>query len=159
MRRRIDPQAIYYSYFNAPETMFPVPDRDGRLETKDVVLGVQLNDAYKAYSSEALRRSRIVNDVLGGEQIVVLGSGESQGARVYYRGGRSFSLAPDDGNDQPGIPSVIVDSDRRDMAGDRGVSGQHERTSRKSSLVYPPTCRSGSDGSNSTRTRSCTTEP
>ena len=43
-----DPQAIYYSYFNSPETMFPVPDRDDRLETKDVVLGVQLNDSYKA---------------------------------------------------------------------------------------------------------------
>ena len=29
-----DPQAIYYAYFNAPETMFPVPSRDDRLDTK-----------------------------------------------------------------------------------------------------------------------------
>ena len=42
-------EAIYYDYFNSPDTMFAVPDRDGRLETKDVVLGVQLNDSYKAY--------------------------------------------------------------------------------------------------------------
>ena len=62
-----DPQAIYYDYFNAPETMFPVPYRDDRLETKDVVLGVQLNDSYKAYSSAALRESSLVNDVVGGE--------------------------------------------------------------------------------------------
>ncbi len=53
-----DPQAIYYDYFNAPETMFPVPYRNDRLEAKDVVLGVQLNDSYKAYSSAALRDHR-----------------------------------------------------------------------------------------------------
>ena len=102
-----DPGAIYYEYFNAPDTMFPVPDRDDRLETKDVVLGVQLNDSYKAYSSEALREHRIVNDVVGGEEILVLGSAASEGARAYYRGGRSFKLAPNDGGGELGIPAVI----------------------------------------------------
>ena len=106
-----DPQAIYYAYFNAPETMFPVPYRDDRLETKDIVLGVQLNDSYKAYSSAALRESRIVNDVVGGEGVLVLASAASQGARAYYRGGRSFKLAPNDSDGHPGIPSVIVDAD------------------------------------------------
>ena len=106
-----DPQAIYYSYFNSPETMFPVPNRDDRLETKDVVLGVQLNDSYKAYSSTALLKSRIVNDVLGGEEILILGSGANQGARVYYRGGRSFKLAPNNEDGRLGIPSLIEDSD------------------------------------------------
>ena len=103
-----NPQAIYYRYFNSPETMFPVPRRDDRLETKDIVLGVQLNESYKAYSSDALRRSRIVNDVVGGEEIVVLGSAGSEGARAYYRGGRSFKLASDGGDS--GMPSVIVDA-------------------------------------------------
>ena len=106
-----NPRAIYYDYFNAPETMFPVPNRNDRLETKDVVLGVQLNDSYKAYSSAALQRSRIVNDVVGGEEIVVLGSATNQGARAYYRGGRSFRLAPSDGDGQLGIPSTIADTD------------------------------------------------
>ena len=107
-----DPQAIYYRYFNSPETMFPVPRRDDRLETKDVVLGVQLNDSYKAYPSEALRRSRIVNDVVGGEEILVLGSAASQGARAYHRGDKSFKLTSDGGR-RSGIPSVIVDDDGR----------------------------------------------
>ena len=105
-----DPQAIYYRYFNSPETMFPVPNQNDQLETKDVVLGVQLNDSYKAYPSEALRRSRIVNDVVGGEDILVMGSAASQGARAYYRGGRSFKL-PSNDDGQSGIPSVIVDDD------------------------------------------------
>ena len=106
-----DPQAIYYDYFNAPDTMFPVPDRDHRLDAKDVVLGVQLNDSYKAYSSIALRQHRIVNDVVGGEEILVLGSDASQGARAYYRGGKSFELGPKDDVSNPGIPSVVTDTD------------------------------------------------
>ena len=104
-----DPQAIYYDYFNAPDTMFPVPDRDHRLDAKDIVLGVELNDSYKAYTVVALRDSRIVNDVVGGAEILVLGSDASEGARAYYRGGRSFKLAPGDGN--AGIPSVVVDTE------------------------------------------------
>ena len=43
--------------------------------------------------------------------ILVLASTASQGARVYYRGGRSFTLAPSDGDGRLGIPSVIVDAD------------------------------------------------
>ena len=106
-----DPRSIYYAYFNSPETMFPVPHRDDRLETKDVVLGVQLKGSYKAYPSATLQERRIVNDVVGGEEILVLGSDANQGARAYYRGSRSFQLAPNDGGGSPGIPSVIADAD------------------------------------------------
>ena len=123
-----DPQAIYYDYFNAPETMFPVPYRNDRLETKDVVLGVQLNDSNKVYSSAALREGRIVNDVVGGEEILVLGSAASQGARAHYRGGRSFKLAPNDGGwGSPRHPARDSGHRRRDMARDRGVYGRHGR--------------------------------
>ena len=75
------------------------------------MLGVRLNDSYKAYSSAALRAHRIVNDVVGGEAIVVLGSAVSEGARAYYRGGRSFKLVPNDGGVHLGVPSVIADAD------------------------------------------------
>ena len=106
-----DPRAIYYAYFNDPETMFPVPDRDDRLDTKAVVLGVQLNDSYKAYSSEALREHRVVHDVVGGEQIVVLSSAASQGARAYYSGGNTFALIPDEDGSHLGIPLAVEDTD------------------------------------------------
>ena len=105
-----NPEAIYFNYFNTPQTMFPVPDRNEWLETKDIVLGVQLNGSTKAYASSALRRDLIVNDVVGGEDIVVLGSATSEGARAYYRGGRSFTPAPDDGG-RPGFPSMVADAD------------------------------------------------
>ena len=106
-----NPNAIYYNYFTVPETMFPVPDRNDQLETKDVVLGVQLNGSYKAYSSALLQEHRVVNDAVGGEEIVVLGSAGSHGARAYYRNGRLFQLLPGDGGSSSGIPPVIASPD------------------------------------------------
>ena len=106
-----NPSAIYYSYFTVPETMFPVPDRNDQLETKDVVLGVQLNGSYKAYPSALLQEHRVVNDVVGGEEIVVLGSAGSQGARAYYRNGRAFQILSGDGDSNSGIPPVIASTD------------------------------------------------
>ena len=106
-----DPGAIYYSYFNAPDTMFPVPDRSDRLETKDVVLGVQLNGSYKAYPSALLRERRVVNDAVGGDEIVVLASAGSQGARAYYRDDKSFQMPTGEDGGGSGIPPVIADAD------------------------------------------------
>ena len=40
----------------------------------------------------------------------MLGSAASQGARAYYRNGRSFKLAPDDDGSHLSIPSVIADT-------------------------------------------------
>ena len=118
-----NPEAIYFDYFNTPQTMFPVPDRNNWLETKDIVLGVQLNDSTKAYSSDALRQHLIVNDVVGGEEILVLGSATSEGARAYYRGGQVVH----GGAERRRSPRLPVDGGGRrrwDVAGDRGVSRQ-----------------------------------
>lgn len=106
-----DPGAIYFDYFNDPATMFPVPDRNDGLTTKDIVLGVQLNGAAKAYASGALRVHRIVNDVVGGEGVVVIGSATSAGARAYYRDGRTFTLMPgDDIAQNLRLPSTLIDA-------------------------------------------------
>ena len=50
-----------------------------------------------------------MNDVVGGEEIVVLGSATSESARAYHRGDRSFRLAPDE--DQPGLPLMLMDTE------------------------------------------------
>ena len=104
------PRAIYYDYFNSPDTMFPVPDRSDLLSTKDIVLGVRLNDGRKAYSTSTLQSERLINDVVGGEEIVVLGSGTSEAGRAYYRGGMTFRLASD-ADDDAGIPSTLADDE------------------------------------------------
>ena len=97
-----DQRAIYNSYFNAPETMFPVPFRDDSLETKDVVLGLGIGESFKAYPTDVLQRELVINDVVR--------SGSSQVARVYLRDGRKFSPLTD-GHSPAGVLTTIADSD------------------------------------------------
>ena len=104
-----DPRSIYYEYFNSPDTMFPVWNRSAVLETKDVVLGLGIGGAFKAYPVLVLQQERVVNDVLGGTEVVVIGSSRSQAARAYERQGSLFSLG-EDGADT--LPTVLVDSDK-----------------------------------------------
>lgn len=102
-----NPNATYYDYFNTPDTMFPVWIRDDRLETKDVVLGVNVGGSQKAYPVSALQTDRVVNDVLGETNIVVLASELSQAATAYERGDQEFSRLQDDTT--TGIPMKVVD--------------------------------------------------
>ena len=104
-----NPQAVYYDYFNSPNTMFPVPNRNATLETKDVVLGLSLGGAYKAYPVEALRQQKVVNDALGGTDIVVISSSTSQAARVYERQGQRFAISPENPATLR-LPTALVDS-------------------------------------------------
>ncbi len=103
------PEAIYYDYFRSPNTMFAVPDRDGRLETKEVVLGLEVKGSYKAYSIAALQEEGVVNDAVGGEGVVVVGSAGSQGDRAYFRGQRVFESV--EGGVGLGVASVLVDEE------------------------------------------------
>ena len=102
-----NPNATYYQYFNTPETMFPVWIRDDSLEAKDVVLGVRIGEAAKAYPVTALQTDRVVNDVLSETNIVVLASELSQAAIAYERGDLEFSRLQDDTS--TGIPMKVVD--------------------------------------------------
>jgi hypothetical protein len=45
---------------------------DDRLKPKTMILGVDVDGANKAFPLEALRRARVVNDVLGGKPILVV---------------------------------------------------------------------------------------
>ena len=108
--RETDQRAIYNSYFAAPETMFPVPFRDDSLETKEVVLGLGIGDSFKAYPTDVLQRELVINDVVGGTGVVVVGSRSSQVARVYLSDGRRFSALAD-GASPTGVLTAIADSD------------------------------------------------
>ena len=91
-----DPQAVYQEYFNSPNTVFPVWNRSDALQTKDVVLGVTTANGSKAYPASSLRSERVVNDIIGGPEIVIVASGSSQAARVYERDGQLFSPGQQD---------------------------------------------------------------
>ena len=102
-----NPNATYYEYFNTPGTMFPVWIRDDSLEAKDVVLGVNIGEAQKAYPVSVLQVERVVNDTLGETNVVVLGSEISQAAKAYERGDQEFSRV--EGDTSTGVPMKLVD--------------------------------------------------
>ena len=104
------PRAIYNDYFTSPDTRFPVWRRSDILETKEIVLALGIDDSYKAYPVKFLQKDRIVNDVVGGSEVVVISALSSEAARVYERAGRSFSLP---GNESPPdeLPAKLTDAD------------------------------------------------
>ncbi len=105
-----DPRATYNDYFNDPETRFPVWERSDALATKAVVLGLNHGGESRAYPVETLQRERVVNDTLGGRDVVVIASSVSQGARVYLREGASFAFAGDDPT-PGGLPTSLSDGE------------------------------------------------
>ena len=105
-----DPASIYFDYRVNTETMFPVWERDDRLDTKEEVLGLSDGDVFKAYALTTLRDLRVVNDRVGDVEVVIFAPTKSSGVRVYRRQGQRFDLLPD-ADKSEGFPSVVVDQD------------------------------------------------
>lgn len=106
--REDDRRSIYFTYRETPETMFPIWNRDDRLEPKQLVLGVAAEGAYKAFPIDALRQARVVHDSIGGIDIVVVSSSLSSDALAFRSDGNTFTL-PDDAPD--GMPNTLLDAD------------------------------------------------
>ena len=119
-----DPSSIYYNFRKSPKAMFPVWNREDALALKQVVLGVGVDGAYKAYPVDRTQAERVINDAVGAVNVVVLGSAESEAARAYERGARTFALESDD--EAPGLPAVLVDGSGA-LGGDGGGAGQRVR--------------------------------
>jgi hypothetical protein len=93
--------SIYFRYRNTPETIFPVPQRADALATKSQVLGLTLNGRSRAYPLESVSRLMVINDTLGGQDLVVVATDQGVGARAYQRDAHEFSLlltGPEDGS-------------------------------------------------------------
>lgn len=103
-----DSGSAYYSYRLNPQAMFPVWQRSERLPEKIEVLGLLVHGNPKAYLLEALHEAALLNDSLGGENIVVVSTGPV-GGRGYHRGDYTFSL-PTESVDGP--PTLVDDQGR-----------------------------------------------
>ena len=86
-----DPRSIYFNYRESERTMFPVWQTSDALFTKDHVIGLRVNGDAKAYPLELLREETVVNDTLGGENLVVITTGWL-GSRAYQRGDSTFVM-------------------------------------------------------------------
>jgi len=91
-----DRLSIYSSYRRSDETMFPVPERSTRLPTKSRVLGITLNGQSRAYPDFALHKEPVLNDSLGGMELVVVTIGG--GSRAYESKGQEFSAGWSEGS-------------------------------------------------------------
>jgi hypothetical protein len=112
-RRPYAPGAAYGDYFSAPETMFPVWQRNERLPTKERVYALHLDGVPKAYPVKALAQEQVVNDTIGQAPVVLVATrgvvyveGESLRVgsvtyaaggevRAYARGATTFGPGPD----------------------------------------------------------------
>ena len=88
-----DSGSIYYSYRQDTETMFPVWQQNDQLATRDQVLGLNLNGQPRAYLLDLLKREPVINDSLGGINLVVATVAGASAARAYERGSNTFSAA------------------------------------------------------------------
>ncbi len=104
-----EPFAIYYDYFASEKTMFPVFNRDESLPAKETVIGVGIEGEYKAYPVSAFAEEPVINDVVGGREIVVVGSSTWGTGRVYERNGRTFSEDGDGLRDAGGTRWTITE--------------------------------------------------
>lgn len=112
-QRDYTPGKPYGSYFESPETMFPVHRRSRVLPEKAWVYTLLVNGAPKAYPLDGLARDKVVNDELGGVPIVLVAEpgaeGQGRTVRAYERGDRTFTagrafMATQFVNDQEGRP-------------------------------------------------------
>ena len=77
----VDP---YGSYYTDSRIIFPVENYDDRMHEKEIILGFDLNDAFKAYRLADIANSKVINDEINGQSIL-LTSQFSENARAFDR--------------------------------------------------------------------------
>ncbi len=61
----------YRDYYTSQEILFPVSHKDGRMHPKEIIVGYEDSQIYKAYKISDLEAAKVVNDDLGGKSIVI----------------------------------------------------------------------------------------
>ena len=84
------PGAAYVDYFSSPDLWFPVNVYDERLQVKDVVYGIEIGGSAKAYPVDTVGEEGLVNDEVGGTNLVLIGNPGTKAVEVFERGGLEF---------------------------------------------------------------------
>jgi hypothetical protein len=62
----------YGDYYTNGDVLFPVSNRDDRLGLKEIVVGFENNDQYKAYKLQEIENMKVINDQANGKPIALL---------------------------------------------------------------------------------------
>jgi hypothetical protein len=76
---------LYGDYYTSPNVWFPTQKQDDRLEPKDFVLGVVINDSVKAYLPEAVKKAGELEDTVGGSTLMIQYNKELDAVRMYKK--------------------------------------------------------------------------
>ena len=74
----------YGNYYTEPRIMFPVEYSDDRLHPKEIIIGFNQDDIYKAYKQSDIESKVIINDSIG-QTPVMLVSLFSENSRAFVR--------------------------------------------------------------------------
>ena len=85
--------SMYYSYRADPGTMFPVAGVGEGLPVKEQVFGLAFNGEARAYQRSALIHAPVLNDTVGGQDVVIV-TVAGGGVRAYDRNGLEFQVGP-----------------------------------------------------------------
>ena len=82
-----DTSSIYFSYRVDPGTMFPVAEIDDSVLVKEQVFGLTFGDTARAYRRSEVSLAGVVNDSVGGQDVVLVALEGGRGAIRAYDGG------------------------------------------------------------------------
>ncbi len=74
----------YGKYYTEPRIIFPVENSDDRLHPKEIIIGFNQDDIYKAYKQNDIESNVLINDSIG-KTPVMLVSLFSQNSRAFER--------------------------------------------------------------------------
>jgi len=74
----------YGKYYTEPRIMFPVEYSDDRMHPKEIILGFNQDEIYKAYKQNDIESNIIVNDSIGDVPVMLI-SLYSQNSRAFER--------------------------------------------------------------------------
>lgn len=94
-RRDYGPGVVYNDYFASPDLMFPaLVNNEKQVRRKDYVFGIRDFAVAKAWPLSAFQGGVVINDNLGGRNIVLVGDASSRTVRAYERADQKFSKSP-----------------------------------------------------------------
>jgi len=77
---------VYRDYFASSDLMFPaVVGDESILSRKDYIFGIRETGAAKAWPIEAFRKTQVINDRVGVQNVVLVGDAATRTVRAYQR--------------------------------------------------------------------------
>jgi hypothetical protein len=61
----------YADYYNSPDILFPVSNRDGRLGLKEIIVGLENDGVYKAYKLQDIEKLKVINDIINNKLVTL----------------------------------------------------------------------------------------